>query len=167
MSIFPSENTWITPRTKDVKITTDNCMLILPKKISHIEQVYLNANSFALSNLKGSDGLTRDGISLSNLSVYPNMMSSLSVLDIGKYVVEKAKYDTLNTYTAIQSIPWGEITTNNAWFYSHNETDIQCINSRPNVFSDNVFYNIVEFAIVDCASINGGLYYNDDGTIIR
>lgn len=38
MSIFPSENTWITPRTKDVKITTDNCMLILPKKISHIEQ---------------------------------------------------------------------------------------------------------------------------------
>lgn len=70
MSIFPSENTWITPRTKDVKITTDNCMLILPKKISHIEQVYLNANSFALWNLKGSDGLTHNGISLSNLSVY-------------------------------------------------------------------------------------------------
>lgn len=131
MSIFPSENTWITPRTKDVKITTDNCMLILPKKISHIEQVYLNANSFALWNLKGSDGLTHNGISLSNLSVYQNMKSSLSVLDIGKYVVEKAKYDTLNTYTAIQSIPWGEIATNNAWFYSHNETDIQCINSRP------------------------------------
>ena len=45
-------------------------MLILPKKISHIEQVYLNANSFALWNLKGSDGLTHNGISLSNLSVY-------------------------------------------------------------------------------------------------
>lgn len=58
MSIFPSENTWITPRTKDVKITTDNCMLILPKKISHIEQVYLNANSFALWNLKGSDAVS-------------------------------------------------------------------------------------------------------------
>lgn len=168
MSIFPSENTWITPRTKDVKITTDNCMLILPKKISHIEQVYLNANSFALWNLKGSDGLThKGGISLSNLSPYQNMMRTISVLDIGKYVVEKAKYDTLDTYTAIQSIPWGEIATNNAWFYSHNETDIQCINSRPNVFSDNVFYNIVEFAIVDCASINGALYYNDNGTIIK
>lgn len=51
-----------TPRTKDVKITTDNCMLILPKKISHIEQVYLNANSFALWNLKGSDGLTHVGM---------------------------------------------------------------------------------------------------------
>lgn len=37
-------------------------MLILPKKISHIEQVYLNANSFALWNLKGSDGLTHVGM---------------------------------------------------------------------------------------------------------
>ena len=45
---FPSATTWITPRTLEVQVTTDNCVIILPQKIGEIYHVYLISRSFAL-----------------------------------------------------------------------------------------------------------------------
>ena len=44
-AIFPSIQNWATPRTSEVLLTTENCMLVLPHKIRSINKVLVNADS--------------------------------------------------------------------------------------------------------------------------
>lgn len=44
-NIFPSQNTWITPRIDLGQINTSNCKIILNQKIDNIGKVLINANS--------------------------------------------------------------------------------------------------------------------------
>lgn len=45
--IFPSVNSWITPRTTVGKIEDNNCLLMLPQKIESIHRILLNATNIS------------------------------------------------------------------------------------------------------------------------
>ena len=44
---YPSYSGWITARTDDIQLTTDNMLLILPKPIAKLQKVLLNASNSA------------------------------------------------------------------------------------------------------------------------
>lgn len=114
--IFPSSNSWATPRSEQGQITTQNAQIILSQRIEQIDKVLLY-----LPKLK-IDFLTRNITApLEEIFVDEQHTVSLANLDITRYVVEKAKYNTLEFYqAAIMPGCFGKQYTNNTWYYEKN-----------------------------------------------
>lgn len=77
--VYPAPNAWVTPRTEEVRLTTDNCKILMPETIEKIVKIYLNQQSYDLG----------DGTKLSNIT-------GDSELDLTDYFPEYKKYQTLS-----------------------------------------------------------------------
>ena len=140
-TVFPSQNSWITPRTSETKIDSNNCMVILPQKISEIKQVLINAQ-----NIKISIKTAQTQAVLTPLTDYytaPNDSARLQYLDITKYVVEQAKHNAL---PLIKPVSEGnvvrELSINNAQYYVQNEKILYIVNQTIRTHPLDWFKNV-------------------------
>lgn len=113
----PSSNGYITPRTEEVRLTTENCELILLDKIDSIEKVLLSGD-FEIEILAGMVGnpTTKRNITvkLSDLKIKESESAteeySIKNLDVTKYFVEAQNYGTLElTEKGIATPAWYNI----------------------------------------------------------
>lgn len=124
---YPSYSGWITARTDDIQLTTDNMLLILPKPIAKLQKVLLNASNSASVFITYQNPLGEgesatvglDELQLKVGSTYVNLTS----LDITDYVVEYDLYRTLGTLSAFQP-DYGDQTKNNTSYYKRYESTI-------------------------------------------
>lgn len=158
--IFPSAKSWITPRTRDAKHDTNNCRILLNQKIEEIQQVLVYVPNIKIPQLYDKiTGNTSFNVLFSELFTDSTYSTSLASLDITKYVVERSRYNTLSTYGAFDKIPWGDVVTNNAWYYEHNGNEIILVNSKESAFEEVVSLSLLSSALYDVAVKNNGLYY--------
>lgn len=124
---YPSYSGWITARTDDIQLTTDNMLLILPKPIAKLQKVLLNASNSASVFITYQNPLGEgesatvglDELQLKVGSAYVNLTS----LDITAYVVEYDLYRTLGTLSAFQP-DYGDQTKNSTSYYKRYESTI-------------------------------------------
>lgn len=120
MPIFPSANTWITARSDEAHLTDQNCKIILPQKIDKIDKVVLYLPYVEVSFY--SPALPK--ASLSQLYYDEAHTKSLVELDITSYVVEKAKYATLDKKNPNGEVSLGPQYLENTWYYEHGGNEI-------------------------------------------
>ena len=128
---FPSATTWITPRTLEVQVTTDNCVIILPQKIGEIYHVYFDITQFSFTVTVDLNNGQEQSISAHISQIYTKAQDGTYVLvspifDIIHNVVEKSKYDTLlyinsATLTPVQQ---GQQLKNNCWYFTRESNEI-------------------------------------------
>lgn len=101
-NIYPSNATWITPRSEETQITSDNCVILLPKKIDHVDKVYINSSLIPMWAHYYPTGATDpkrwDGY-LSDIYIGDNSATAQRIgdtFDITRFIVEKNEYETLN-----------------------------------------------------------------------
>lgn len=167
---FPSATTWITPRTLEVQVTTDNCVIILPQKIGEIYHVYFDITQFPLTvDFIVGDTTQRETTHISQ--IYTKAQDGTYVLvspifDVIHNVVEKSKYDTLLYINSAALTPaqQGQQLKNNCWYFTRESNEIVCLNNRISVIlgQTNVFNNLVESAFY-AQGYNSVYYYYSFG----
>lgn len=102
-NIYPSNATWITPRSEETQITSDNCVILLPKKIDHVDKVYINSSIISMSVEYSEPVTSSESVWYGNLSdIYIRSNGTTpqrigDTFDITRFIVEKNEYETLNT----------------------------------------------------------------------
>lgn len=147
-SIFPSANTWTTPRTDQIKLTTDNCKLFTNSKIDKLEKMlakfkeedrqssgknYVEVGlSFIYTNAQGKEQLATSNFPLRDIFYDEDCTQSLfdNGLDITKYVVEKSLYSTLplKPDTGVYPDYFPEVCKNNTFFWTQATSEINIVN---------------------------------------
>ena len=112
---YPSKTAWMTPRSKEFRMTSDNTCLIVDKDIYKIKKVYLRGYPYIVSN-----GTTTH-LSWNDIKdVNGNIIDEYSALDISPWVVAEEVYNALRTpgnlSDAMSEIP----NTCNTFYYSKN-----------------------------------------------
>lgn len=164
---FPSATTWITPRALEVKVTTDNCVIILPQKIGEIYHVYFDITQFRFTvRVALNNGQTQtENAHISE--IYTKAQDGTYVLvspifDIIHNVVEKSKYDTLLYINSVALTPAQQVRQlkNNCWYFTRESNEIVCLNNRISVIlgQTNVFNNLVSSAFY-AQGYNSVYYY--------
>lgn len=113
-NIFPSANSWITPRSIDGQITTDNAIILFNQKIEKVNKVYINLPNSDFSFI--IRGVARKA-KLSNIFLDENHTIPLDKLDITYFVVNEEEYATLKNYTQADYKFWYKCQ-NNTWYYN-------------------------------------------------
>lgn len=115
--VFPSQVGWITPRTDDIQLTTDNCEIQLPSPAAKILHVWLNITGVQIL-MAGDDGNATD----KNISDILGVNS----LDLSFYIPEEKEYYSLISY---KPADWRQLPENeraekckNNTFYWSEET---------------------------------------------
>lgn len=162
--IFPGPTTWITPRSLEIKITTDNCVIILPQKIDSLNQVLLNGNGLRIHiQFRLGDSASEADINLDEIYLDTNG-NKISFLDISKWVVEKSKYNTLPLISGgLSNSEKVSVLKNNSWYYEHKSNIIVLCNERLGgwLFQSAVFSRIVEAGVL---SLGTTYVKEQDGT---
>lgn len=111
--VFPAQNGWITPRTDDVQLTSDNCEIQIPSNIEKIIKIYINQKSIKI----GDDslfGITGD-----------------EALDVTKYFPEYKKYISLETKSNNQyEILNTNLYKNNTCYWSEDDQKITVVSTK-------------------------------------
>ena len=148
-NIYPSNATWITPRSEETQITSDNCVILLPKKIDHVDKVYINSSLIPMWAFYYPTGATDpqrwDGY-LSDIYIGSTIATAQRIgdtFDITRFIVEKSEYETLNTISGRDPTDEeleGNIK-NNTWYYTHEGNTIRLVNDRMGglIFPSTVF----------------------------
>ena len=180
-NIYPSNATWITPRSEETQITSDNCVILLPKKIDHVDKVYINSSLIPMWAYYYPTGATDpkrwDGY-LSDIYIGDNIATAQRIgdtFDITRFIVEKSEYETLNTISGRDPTDEeleGNIK-NNTWYYTHEGNTIRLVNDRMGglIFPSTVFSVILRsivntlglfvYVMVD-GELKGGSDYDID-----
>lgn len=144
-NIYPSNATWITARSEETQITSDNCVILLPKKIDHVDKVYINSSLIPMWAYYYPAGKRWDGY-LSDIYIGDNSATAQRIgdtFDITRFIVEKNEYETLNTISGRDPTDEeleGNIK-NNTWYYTHEGNTIRLVNDRMGslIFPSTVF----------------------------
>ena len=172
-NIYPSNATWITPRSEETQITSDNCVILLPKKIDHVDKVYINSSLIPMWAYYYPTGATDpkrwDGY-LSDIYIGDNITTAQRIgdtFDITRFIVEKSEYETLNTISGRDPTDEeleGNIK-NNTWYYTHEGNTIRLVNDRMGglIFPSTVF-SVILRSIVN--SLGNRVYIMIDGDLI-
>lgn len=157
-TIFPNSETWIKPRTQEGYLTTENCEIIVDKKINSLQKVLVKFGSFKLSVGEiAMDDLTNLYVKINGQLV---AISSLEGLDITKYVIEEEKWKTLLTPKTI--LVSDEPNAVNTITYQRN-TNIISIKNTP--FKQYVWEYSPFYVMLTNAFVNnyGGVVYDVNG----
>lgn len=151
--IYPSATTWITPRSEDVQLTTNNMLLIMPKPIADLETVLLSTNGLRITQVTISSSQAYANVALSEIK--DSNGKFLTALDISKYFVEKNKWNTLKVRTALEPIT-AENVKNNSSYYVRNDTNIKIRGAKETYFEPPI-YEAVDEALK--ALFKSGTFY--------
>ncbi len=165
-TIYPSQNTWTTPRSTEYKITTDNCSIILSQRIEKIDKMLLNGNLKIHIQFKVGDSASETFKNLNEIYLDSSGEQKIENLDLTKWVVEKAKYDTLPLIArGLTNAEKISVIKNNTWYYEHNSKNITLCNESLGgiVFPTAVFSRIVEAGVLSLGKTyiqlqDGGFY---------
>lgn len=163
--IFPSQNTYITPRSSSSRVTSNNCQILTNLKINKVDKIVIKASTIYASGYIGGDVEYNRNVGL--FSTTNDASGYIKELDITKYVVEKSKYDTL-TIADIASASLTGLYIQNTSYYVTNTKAI-------NIVADNIkgtwetwgisaFSTMIQCALNDIAKTTNGLwiYYNGE-----
>lgn len=157
---YPSYSGWITARTDDIQLTTDNMLLIMPKPIVQLQKVLLDIIGIGTVGIIFKDttvASTRKPIS-EITTVSGDTSTSLQVLDIAHYIVEQDLYKTLSTQGAFEPST-DDISKNNTSYYKRYDKNIKICTARTNIFDDAPIYNSIIYALNDLLKTQS-LYWN-------
>lgn len=157
---YPSYSGWITARTEDIQLTTDNMLLIMPKPIVQLQKVLLDIIGIGTVGIIFKDttvASTRKPIS-EITTVSGDTSTSLQVLDIAHYIVEQDLYKTLSTQGAFEPST-DDISKNNTSYYKRYDKNIKICTARTNIFEDAPIYNSIIYALNDLLKTQS-LYWN-------
>lgn len=163
---YPSYSGWITARTDDIQLTTDNMLLILPKPIAKLQKVLLNASNSASVVITYQNPLGEgesatvglDELQLKVGSTYVNLTS----LDITDYVVEYDLYRTLGTLSAFQP-DYGDQTKNNTSYYKRYESTINLCTQTASWGTGTPLLNSIDKSL---EKLIGQLYYKSTYNVL-
>lgn len=163
---YPSYSGWITARTDDIQLTTDNMLLILPKPIAKLQKVLLNASNSASVFITYQNPLGEgesatvglDELQLKVGSTYVNLTS----LDITDYVVEYDLYRTLGTLSAFQP-DYGDQTKNNTSYYKRYESTINLCTQTASWGTGTPLLNSIDKSL---EKMIGQLYYKNTYNVL-
>lgn len=163
---YPSYSGWITARTNDIQLTTDNMLLILPKPIAKLQKVLLNASNSASVFITYQNPLGEgesatvglDELQLKAGSTYVNLTS----LDITNYVVEYDLYRTLGTLSAFQP-DYGDQTKNNTSYYKRYESTINLCTQTASWGTGTPLLNSIDKSL---EKMIGHLYYKSTYNVL-
>lgn len=163
---YPSYSGWITARTDDIQLTTDNMLLILPKPIVKLQKVLLNASNSASVFITYQNPLGEgesatvglDELQLKVGSTYVNLTS----LDITDYVVEYDLYRTLGTLSAFQP-DYGDQTKNNTSYYKRYESTINLCTQTASWGTGTPLLNSIDKSL---EKMIGQLYYKSTYNVL-
>lgn len=163
---YPSYSGWITARTNDIQLTTDNMLLILPKPIAKLQKVLLNASNSASVVITYQNPLGEgesatvglDELQLKVGSTYVNLTS----LDITDYVVEYDLYRTLGTLSAFQP-DYGDQTKNNTSYYKRYESTINLCTQTASWGTGTPLLNSIDKSL---EKMIGQLYYKSTYNVL-
>lgn len=151
--IYPSATTWITPRSTDIKLTTNNMVLIMPKPIADLETVLLSTKGLRITSVTISSSQEYANVALSDIK--DSNGNPLTALDISKYFVEKSKWNTLKVRSALETIT-AENVKNNSSYYVRNDTNIKICAAKETYFEPPI-YEAVDEALK--ALFKSGTFY--------
>lgn len=139
--VFPSQNGWITPRTDDVRLTTDNCEIILPIIPEKILHIYLNADTVKIRGLApGETGATQ----IHKLSE----IIKTDKIDLIEFIPEFKKYSSLSTINgATYDSNSIELCKNNACYWTENTNKITIV-SEGGLFKNNAYESAIKSAVL-------------------
>ncbi len=167
-SIFPANNAWITPRSSSSKITTNNCQIITNQKIDHINKILINASTILASG--SVSGTIRYGLNVGLFSITNNESGFIKELDITKYVVEKALYDTL-TIAPRATETYGGLFIQNTSYYTSKTNTINIvaenIKGAWETWGISAFSTMIQSALNDVEVKNNGLWVYYGGEFQR
>ena len=163
---YPSYSGWITARTDDIQLTTDNMLLILPKPIAKLQKVLLNASNSASVFITYQNPLGEgesatvglDELQLKVGSTYVNLTS----LDITDYIVEYDLYRTLGTLSAFQP-DYGDQTKNNTSYYKRYESTINLCTQTASWGTGTPLLNSIDKSL---EKMIGQLYYKSTYNVL-
>lgn len=163
---YPSYSGWITARTDDIQLTTDNMLLILPKPIAKLQKVLLNASnsasvSITYQNPLGEDESATVGLDELQLKVGSTYVN-LTSLDITDYVVEYDLYRTLGTLSAFQP-DYGDQTKNNTSYYKRYESTINLCTQTASWGTGTPLLNSIDKSL---EKMIGQLYYKSTYNVL-
>ena len=175
-NIYPSNATWITPRSEETQITSDNCVILLPKKIDHVDKVILNCEIITMNvpvTVEGSGDATHKQCPLSDLYLDRAGTKKIGNIDLMAYIPEKAEYDTLPVIQGrnILDNELLQLYKNNTWYYTHEGNTIRLVNDRMGglIFPAAVTENLVRGVLLRIMQTaepnldgNRTFYYKDE-----
>lgn len=149
-NIYPSNATWITPRSEETQVTSDNCVILLPKKIDHVDKVILNCEIIQTSiwvTVEGIGDSVPKQCPISDLYLDRAGTKKIGNIDLMAYIPEKAEYDTLPVIQGrnISDNELLQLYKNNTWYYTHEGNTIRLVNDRMGslIFPEAVTENLV------------------------
>ena len=167
-TVFPSINSWITPRSSSSKVTSNNCQIITNQKISNVNKILIKASTILASG--SVSGTIRYDLNVGLFSTTNNESGFIKELDITKYVVEKAKYDTLSIADR-SSESLGQLYVNNTSYYTTNTKTINIVGENIKgaweVWGISAFSTMIQSALNDIEVNNNGLWIYDGGEFKR
>lgn len=126
---YPSYSGWITARTDDIQLTTDNMLLILPKPIADLSHVWLKAENSAKVGISYKTEETEPvttQVSLSEIQTKDTsgVYHNIAALDLKQYILEYDEYRTLGTQSVFE---WqtSNRTKNNTSYYTRYGKEIK------------------------------------------
>jgi len=144
---YPSQDGYITPRTDDIRLTTDNCKIILPTIIDRISKVYVK--NIVVGAVAGESGI---GYPYSGI----DKIVDVGVMDITNYIFAKDNWDLLQeAYGA--SIIGGQYMRNNTFYWEDNILHI--LNNKYKESGIAIYGTPVWNKLID------NLFFNSDGTV--
>lgn len=132
IEVYPSIDGWATARTDEIRLTTDNCQLILPKKINKINKVLLDTGaddqgrkmSVMIRYQDSTLDIKTDFVNVSDIyQVIDGNYVSLKNIDITPLIVENSTYLLLPYKNNATGALVG-LNKNNTWAYQHNDNKI-------------------------------------------
>lgn len=141
-TVFPSQAGWVTPRTDDIRLTTDNCEIQVPSTIKKVLHIWLNTEGVEVrGSLPGGPAASMD-YKLSEL------LLGRTKIDLIDYFPEYKEYLSLekiaNAFYAQENItPY----RNNTSYWTEDTKAIKIINQEMSVNDGNSFKLLITSAI--------------------
>lgn len=122
--VFPSQEGWITPRTDDVQLTTDNCQIQLPTIPEKVLKVCLNTQNITLTVS------ANDGIGLPSTKTLFEFTGD-SILEVTEFIPEQKEYSSLKTLIPMNYfVSETAIYKNNACYWAEGDKNITLVSDE-------------------------------------
>lgn len=140
--VFPSQVGWITPRTDEIQLTTDNCEIQLPSPAAKILHIWLNTQEV---NCRGS--LPGGPVAAMEYKLSEFLLGRLEI-DLINYFPEYKKYISLESIS-----PWSykqeniKLYKNNTSYWMENTNTIKVLNQQGSINDGNAIKLLIISAV--------------------